>query len=47
MWELPLWMALSIYVPAIVLLALGLLPRCKGVILALLWVTKVEGSEKL
>lgn len=45
--ELPLWMALSIYVPTIVLLTLGLLPRCKGVILAQLWLTKAEGSEKL
>jgi uncharacterized protein (DUF983 family) len=45
--QLPLWQALSIYVPTIVLLTLGLLPRCKGIILALLWVTKAEGSEKL
>jgi uncharacterized protein (DUF983 family) len=45
--ELPLWMALSIYVPTIVLLTLGLLPRCKGVILAQLWLTKAEGSERL
>jgi uncharacterized protein (DUF983 family) len=45
--ELPLWMALSLYVPTIVLLTLGLLPRCKGVILAQLWRTKAEGSEKL
>jgi hypothetical protein len=26
-------------------LTLALLPRCKGVILALLWTTKAEGSE--
>jgi uncharacterized protein (DUF983 family) len=45
--ELPLWMAFSIYVPTIVLLTLGLLPRCKGVILAQLWLTKAEGSERL
>jgi uncharacterized protein (DUF983 family) len=45
--QLPLWQALSIYVPTILLLTLGLLPRCKGIILALLWVTKAEGSEKL
>jgi uncharacterized protein (DUF983 family) len=45
--QLPLWQALSIYVPTVVLLTLGLLPRCKGIILALLWVTKAEGSEKL
>jgi uncharacterized protein (DUF983 family) len=44
--QLPLWQALSIYVPTIVLLTLGLLPRCKGIILALLWVTKAEGTEK-
>jgi uncharacterized protein (DUF983 family) len=28
-----------------VLLTLSLLPRCKGVILAILWKTKAEGSE--
>jgi uncharacterized protein (DUF983 family) len=45
--QLPLWQAYSIFLPLIVLLTLGLLPRCKGIILALLWVTKAEGSEKL
>ena len=29
------------------LLTLAVLPRCKGVILAVLWITKAEGSEKL
>ena len=45
--QLPIWLALSIYVPLVVLLTLALLPRCKGIILAQLWVTKAEGSEKL
>jgi uncharacterized protein (DUF983 family) len=45
--DLPLWIALSIYLPTILLLTLGLLPRCKGVILAQMWLTKAEGSEKL
>ena len=45
--EPPIWLALSIYVPLIVLLTLALLPRCKGIILAQLWVTKAEGSERL
>ena len=45
--QLPIWLALCIYLPTIVLLTLGLLPRCKGIILALLWMTKAEGSEKL
>ena len=45
--QLPIWLALSIYVPTILLLTLALLPRCKGIILAILWVMKAEGSEKL
>jgi uncharacterized protein (DUF983 family) len=40
-----LWIAYVVYVPLVVLLTLILLPRCKGLILALLWRTKAEGSE--
>jgi uncharacterized protein (DUF983 family) len=41
----PVPLQLLIYMPLTVLLTLALLPRCKGVILALLWATKAEGSE--
>jgi uncharacterized protein (DUF983 family) len=43
----PIWLAYSIYLPLILLLTLALLPRCKGITLAALWVTKAEGSEKM
>jgi uncharacterized protein (DUF983 family) len=39
-------LAFTIYLPLIVGLTLILLPRCKGVIAALLWAMKAEGSEK-
>jgi uncharacterized protein (DUF983 family) len=42
----PMALAFSIYLPLIVGLTLILLPRCKGVIAALLWAMKAEGSEK-
>jgi uncharacterized protein (DUF983 family) len=42
-----MWLGLSIYLPLIVLLTLALLPRCKGLLLALMWATKAEGSEKI
>ena len=42
-----MWLGLSIYLPLIVLLTLGLLPRCKGLLLAVMWTTKAEGSEKI
>ncbi|MGA8612187.1 MAG: DUF983 domain-containing protein [Xanthobacteraceae bacterium] len=45
--QLPLWLALVIYLPLIVGLTLMLLPRCKGVIAALMWAMKAEGSEKI
>jgi uncharacterized protein (DUF983 family) len=45
--DLPMWIGLSIYLPFIMLLTLALLPRCKGVLLAVMWVTKAEGSEKI
>lgn len=41
----PLWLQMLIWPAAIVALALVLLPRCKGVVLALLWSMKAEGSE--
>jgi uncharacterized protein (DUF983 family) len=45
--QLPIAIALAIYLPLIVGLTLVLLPRCKGLIAAILWVTKAEGSEKI
>lgn len=45
--QLPLALALAIYLPLIVGLTLFLLPRCKGVMAAVLWATKAEGSEKI
>ena len=44
--QLPMWVELAIYLPLITVLTLVVLPRCKGVILALLWAMKAEGSEK-
>jgi uncharacterized protein (DUF983 family) len=44
--QLTMWIALAIYLPLIALLTLVVLPRCKGVIVALLWAMKAEGSEK-
>jgi uncharacterized protein (DUF983 family) len=41
----PPWVEYVVYLPIVVLLTLSLLPRCKGVILAILWKTKAEGSE--
>lgn len=43
----PLPLALAIYLPLIVGLTLALLPRCKGVMAAVLWAMKAEGSEKI
>lgn len=43
----PLWAGAFMYLPAVVLLTLFMLPRCKGIILAILWKTKAEGSELL
>lgn len=42
-----LWIAFAIYLPLIVLLTLALLPRCKGLILGVMWATKAEGSERI
>lgn len=44
--QLPIWLALVTYLPLIVGLTLILLPRCKGVIAALMWAMKAEGSER-
>jgi len=44
--QLAMGLALAIWLPLIVVLTLILLPRCKGVIAALMWATKAEGSEK-
>jgi uncharacterized protein (DUF983 family) len=45
--QLPLALALAIYLPLIVGLTLFLLPRCKGIMAAILWAMKAEGSEKI
>ena len=45
--QLPLALAFAIYLPLIAGLTLFLLPRCKGIMAAVLWVTKAEGSEKI
>ncbi|HEX3937903.1 MAG TPA: DUF983 domain-containing protein [Xanthobacteraceae bacterium] len=45
--QLPLALALAIYLPLIVGLTLFLLPRCKGIMTAILWAMKAEGSEKI
>jgi uncharacterized protein (DUF983 family) len=45
--QLPMWLALAIYLPLIAALAAIMLPRCKGVLAALMWALKAEGSEKI
>lgn len=45
--QLSMGLTLAIWLPVIVLLTLLLLPRCKGVIAALMWAVKAEGSEKI
>jgi uncharacterized protein (DUF983 family) len=45
--QLAMALTLAIWLPVIVLLTLLLLPRCKGVIAALMWAVKAEGSEKI
>jgi uncharacterized protein (DUF983 family) len=40
-----MWVELAVWPLLTVGLALMLLPRCKGIVLALLWITKGEGSE--
>jgi uncharacterized protein (DUF983 family) len=41
----PSWFEFVFYLPLIGLLSLMILPRCKGVISAVFWKTKAEGSE--
>jgi len=43
----PLALAFAVYLPLIVGLTFLLLPRCKGLIAAVLWAMKAEGSEKI
>ncbi len=43
----PIALALAIYLPLIVGLTVFLLPRCKGIMAAILWAMKAEGSEKI
>jgi uncharacterized protein (DUF983 family) len=38
---------LAILIPLVVGLTLALLPRCKGAILAIMWMTKSEGTEPI
>ena len=42
-----MWVELVVWPLLTLMLALTLLPRCKGIVLALLWITKGEGSERL
>ena len=42
----PMWLDLTLWPTLVAVIALALLPRCKGVVLALLWSMKAEGSEK-
>jgi uncharacterized protein (DUF983 family) len=43
----PLALAFAMYLPLVVGLTFLLLPRCKGVLAAVLWAMKAEGSEKI
>ncbi len=43
----PLWLMLAVFLPLIVGLTLVLLPRCKGIMAAVLWAMQAEGSEKI
>ncbi len=45
--ELTVATELAILIPLVVGLTLALLPRCKGAILAMMWVTKAEGTERV
>ena len=42
----PLWVAMSVWPALTALLALAVLPRAKGVFLAILWKTRAPGSER-
>lgn len=43
----PLPLMLAVFLPLIVGLTLFLLPRCKGIMAAVLWAMQAEGSEKI
>lgn len=43
--ELTVASELAILLPSVIGLTLALLPRCKGAILAAMWLTKAEGTE--
>lgn len=43
----PLWVAMSVWPALTALLALAVLPRAKGVFLAILWKTRAPGSERI
>ena len=40
----PSWIEFAVYLPLVLFLTLVLLPRCKGVIVAILWRTKADSS---
>jgi uncharacterized protein (DUF983 family) len=42
----PLWVTMSVWPAATALLALAVLPRAKGVFLAIIWTTQSPGFEK-
>jgi len=42
-----LWVQIAVWPALALILALTLLPRCKGVVLGLLWALKAEGSERI
>lgn len=42
----PIWVEMIVWPVAIVLLALAVLPRAKGVFIAVIWATRAPGSEK-
>lgn len=44
--EPPMWLELAVWLPLTLALTLYLLPRCKGIILALIWALRAEGSER-
>jgi len=45
--ELTVTTQLAILIPLVVALTLAMLPRCKGAILAIMWMTKSEGTEQV
>jgi uncharacterized protein (DUF983 family) len=45
--QIPLALAFALYLPLILGLTFLLLPRCKGIMAAVLWAMKAEGSEKI